>query len=509
MLITILYIIIVILIAALVGGYFYLTNIKDSLKQNVEEQKKRLSTTFEKLYKTWEHERKVERKRLDQERTRLEALKERLERAQAYVEKLKKEYEQKLETLSHEDKEKIKKALIDQIEESLEEYYAKRVREYEQKLETEKEELARQKLLEAMQSVARDVVVEYVTTRVKIPDEDFKGKIIGKDGRNIRAFEKFAGVDIIIDESPDTIGISSYDPVKREIARIALEQLFKDGRIHPGAIEEAVKKAKKHLVKVLTQAGKKLAEMAGWYNAPADLLVLLGRMKYRISAGQNLYQHTMEVIQLSEYIARQLGLDVRSVKIAALLHDVGKLLTSKVNKPHHLISADIARKYGLDEKIINIIEAHHQDRPAKYPECAVLIIADAISGARPGARKEDVEGFIERVSALEEKALEVVKDKAQSIFALKAGRELWIVVNPTETDDNKAALLAHKVAKYIEDSGVFPGEVDVIVLREVKAYAKAHKPQGRQHQRQNAKQAKQSKEAQKQKTRSKEKTLTK
>ena len=455
---------------------------KKFLVDKLGQERNKLQKTFDDVYKHWQQEKahylkQIEqaKQQLEQEKQRLSLKEQSLQKEELRIVNLRKDLEEKLANISKMSKEEIISELKDNFKQELTEYFAEKLRNFEKQFEVSKEDIARQKLLEAMQSVAVDVVSEYVISRIKIPNPEFKGKIIGKDGRNIRTFERLAKVDLIIDESGDTIAISSYDPIRREIARIALQYLIKDGRVHPGTIEEYVKKAQKQLSAQILKYGKELADLAGWYQAPKEALGLIGRMRFRVSMGQNLYQHTAEVIKLSEEIGKLLDLDVRSLKIAALLHDVGKVLTSQVNKPHHHISADLAKKWGLSDKIVNIIEAHHGDIPAKYIECAVLQIADAISGSRPGARKEDVEGFVERVGALEEKALEVAKGKAEEIFALKAGRQLWVVVKPNKVSDDQAALLAHKIAKEVEKSGVFPGEVEVVVVREIKAFAKAHK----------------------------------
>ncbi len=453
--------------------YFY-----DRLQQ----ERNKLEGSFKDLYSKWQKEKERDLARIENERRSLQNQKKNLERESRNIanlrkqlERIKKQYEEKLAHISNMNEDEVKNELKQRFEEDLTEYFANKLREYKRDFEVSKDDYAKNKLVEAMQAVSVDVVSDYTVSRVKIPNEDFKGKIIGRDGRNIRTFERLAKVDIVIDESNDTIGISSYDPIRREVAKLALEYLIKDGRVHPGTIDEYIKKAQLKISGQILKYGKELADTAGWYDASKEALGLIGRMRFRISMGQNLYQHTAEVIKLSEQIGALLNLDVRSLKIAALLHDVGKVLTSQVNKPHHHISADLARKWGLSDKIVNIIEAHHGDLPGKYVECAVLQIADALSGSRPGARKEDVEGFVERVGSLEDKAYEIVKDKAESIFALKAGRQLWVVVKPEEVDDDQAALLAHKIAKEIEKSGVFPGEVEVVVIREIKAYAKAYK----------------------------------
>jgi len=455
-----------------------------------EETKNRRRT--EELYRKLKHDFERQRKELLRERQLLQKEKERVLRMEReyqdqlrLLEKRTHEYHRKLEEIANMDKEEIKQRMKEEINRELDAYKVRKLDTIREELAKDRDKLAQELLLEAMQNVDVDFVDEATVTRVKVPNPDLKGKIIGKDGRNIKAFEKAAGVDLIVDEQDDYVTISSYDPVRREIARIALERLMKDGRIHPAFIEEQVNRAKKELTKELLKDGRKLAEMAGLYRAPQDLLVLLGRLKFRRSGGQSLYNHTAEVVELSEQIGKKLNLDVKSLKLGALLHDVGKLLTSKINKPHHHISADIARKYGFDEKVVNIVEAHHDDIPAKYVECEVLKVADKISGLRPGARKDTTAEYVDRIKGLEEKALELARGRAEEIYALKAGRELRIVVKPHKVSDEEAALLAYDIAKGIEESGVFPGEVEVIVIREVRSYAKAAKPKGSRAENQN------------------------
>ena len=355
------------------------------------------------------------------------------------------------------------------------EYKAKKLKQIKNQIEEEKEKLAREILVSTMQNIVLDYIDEVTVSRVKIDDETLKGKIIGKDGRNIRAFEAATGVEVIVDEAPDVIGISSFDPIRREVAVIALKELIKDGRVHPGTIEEFVKKARHKVENELKSAGRQLADAAGWYDIPAGLIPLLGRLKYRRSMGQSQFIHTLEVIKAGEYIARELGADENVVKKACLLHDIGKVLTHKIKKPHYQISADIARKYGLSEKIINAIEAHHGDVEAKSIEAAIVKIADAISGARPGARQESLDEYIERVKSLEKKAIEIGGNKVQDVYALSAGRELRVIVKPNSVSDDEAVVLARKIAKEIEESGVFPGDVEVVVIREMRAHAQAHR----------------------------------
>lgn len=446
--------------------------------QELRESAKQFYEKVKKSYKSQLAELEERERLLDTRAKKLEEKERELLRRQEMVSKREGELVDKLEDIAKLTKEEAKNELLQLVKREVQQYRANALRKAKEKIEAEAKHYAQELLVDTMQSIAVDFVDETTVSRVEIPNEDIKGKIIGKDGRNIRAFEKATGVDLIVDEAPNYIGLSSFDPVRREIARIALERLIKDGRIHPGTIEEYVKLAKREIAKELEKAGRELLEKAGWYDAPKELYPILGRMKFRRSLGQNLYKHVLEVLEIAGYIAKELGLseeEIKKLNIAVVLHDVGKVFTSKIKKPHHFISADLARKYNLDDEIVNAIEAHHGDIESTSIIGEILKIADAISGARPGARKENLENYVERIESLEKKALEVAGDRAEDIYALKAGRELRVIVKPNKVSDDEAVLLARDIAKEIEKSGIFPGEVNVVVIKELRAHAKASK----------------------------------
>ncbi|HVX93176.1 MAG TPA: ribonuclease Y [Candidatus Dojkabacteria bacterium] len=399
---------------------------------------------------------------LEKERDSIKSLQKGLEQAK---EKLGKELE-KVSGLSRED---ARKKLMKEVEDDIVNYEAELIRDAERRAEATAEEKSKEIIIDSMQKVATDYVGENATTSIKIEDEKVKGRIIGREGRNIRSFEQQTGVDVIVDEAPNVIALSSFDPLRREIARVSLLNLIKDGRIHPGSIEEAIRKAKNEIAIEIKKNGQILAEEAGWPGIDIGLLKLIGKMKYRTSYGQSLMAHTIEVIRLGAALAAEVGADVDLVKRACLLHDVGKLLSHKLDIPHHHISGQIARKYGLDEKLVNAIEAHHLDIEPTSVEALLVNIADAISGARPGARKDSYEQYVKRIEGIENAAKEIGGEKIEEVFAIKAGRELRVVVKPNTTNDNEIKVMAKKIAENIQKTQNYPGNVEVSVIREVRA----------------------------------------
>lgn len=406
---------------------------------------------------------------LDDKGEELEKQIQSIKTMQKGLEKTKGKLQVELERISGLSKEEAKKKLTKQVEDDIVNYEAQLIIDAERRSEAVAEEKAKKVLVEAMQKVATDYVGETTTTSVKIEDEKVKGRIIGKEGRNIRAFEKATGVDVIVDESPTSIGLSSFDPLRREIARVALTKLIGDGRIHPGSIEEVIRKAKNEIAIEIKRNGQILAEEAGWPGIDIGLLKLIGKMKYRSSYGQSLMAHTIEMIRIGAALASEVGADVDLVKRACLLHDVGKILTHKLDIPHHHISGQIARKYGLDEKLVNAIESHHLDIEPTSVEAWLVHIADAISGARPGARKDSYEQYVKRIEAIEGIAKEVGGEKIVEVFAIRAGRELRVLVNPSTTNDNEIKVMAKKIADEIQRTQNYPGNVEVSVIREFRA----------------------------------------
>lgn len=334
------------------------------------------------------------------------------------------------------------------------------------------EERAQTILVSAMERMSSEVTAERTVTAIKLEDDEMKGRIIGKEGRNIQALQRATGVDILVDDTPGMIILSSFDPIRRQVARLSLEMLMKDGRIHPGRIEEVVAKAEKEIDKDINRTGEDAAREVGVVGIPKEMLRLLGELKYRTSYGQNVLKHSTEMAHMAGLIAEEIGADVRITKTATLLHDVGKAVTHKIEGKHHHIGADLARKYGMDERIVHAIEAHHDDIEATTPEALIVRVCDALSAARPGARNISAENFVERMRDLENVATSFPGiDKA---YAISAGREVRIIVRPESIDDLSAIKLARDIATKIESTMQYPGTIKVNVIRETRAieYAK-------------------------------------
>lgn len=376
---------------------------------------------------------------------------------------------EKVATMSRKEVEDKLFAVLDQ---ELVDEFAKRIRDNEEKIKLESDRRARDVLVAAMQRVGTDAVSEHSTYTIDLPEEDMKGRIIGKDGRNIKAFEDAAGVSVAIgEEGEPTVTVSSFDPVKREVARVAMEKLVADGRIQPTRIEEAIQQAQKAVDEVIREAGEDLVYRAAITGLPVEIIDLLGRLKFRSSYGQNMVEHTLEVVRLGVAIATEVGADIDVVKKACLLHDLGKAVTAEIEQGHAEAGAEICRRYGVSEEVVQAFEGHHTE---KFPtvEAVVMYLADAISGARPGARKEDYEGYVQRVKELESIA-DAFKGVERS-FAISAGREVRVLVKPAEITDAEMVKLAHDISRKIhEDVANFPAPIKVTVVRETRVSALA------------------------------------
>uniref|UniRef100_A0A7V4DY21 Ribonuclease Y n=1 Tax=Dictyoglomus thermophilum TaxID=14 RepID=A0A7V4DY21_DICTH len=388
------------------------------------------------------------------------------------VKRLEEEAMNELQKIAQMTKEEAKEILLKHVEEEIQKDIAIKIKKAEAKYKEMAEEKAREIITEAIQRCAVDHTVESTVSVVSLPSEEMKGRIIGREGRNIRTFETLTGVDLIIDDTPEAVVLSSFDPVRREIARIALERLVKDGRIHPARIEEMVNKAKKEVENRIREEGERALIEVGIQNIHPDLVRTLGRLYYRTSYGQNVLQHSIEVAKIAAIIAAELHMDVNLAKRAGLLHDIGKAIDYEVEGSHATLGAELLKKYGEHPDIVHAVAAHHEEIPLVKPLDVIIQVADSISAVRPGARRESIEIYIKRLEKLEEIAMSF--PGVEKAYALQAGREVRVLVSPEEVDDLAATRLAYQIAKKIEKEMEYPGQIKVTVIRETRAveYAK-------------------------------------
>ena len=411
---------------------------------------------------------------LDKKIDELDKRGERLRRADEEVEGLKNEIrdvrvrqQEKLEKIAKLTKTEAAEKLMAMTERDIKNDLTGLVKKLQNEAKDEAEEQAASLLITTMERMASEVTAERTVSAVKLEDEEMKGRIIGKEGRNIQALQRATGVDILVDETPGMIVLSSFDPVRREVARQAMEMLLKDGRVHPGRIEEVVEKAQKQVHKDVLHAAEDAAREIGILGIPKEILQLLGELKYRTSYGQNVLKHSVEMAHLAGVLANQLGADVKIAKYAALTHDIGKALTHKVEGKHHHITGEILRKYGASEEVAHAAEAHHDDMETTSLEALIVRVVDAISGARPGARNISAENFMERMKDLENAATSF--EGVEKVYAISAGREVRVFVTPKQIDDLQAIKLARDIANKIESTMQYPGTIKVNVIRETRA----------------------------------------
>ena len=390
------------------------------------------------------------------------------EEKMAEAEALKKSQFDMLEKISGFTKEQAKEYLIKNLEGELVHEKAVKIREIEQQLKDEADSKAREIITTAIQRCAADHVAEATVSVVNLPNDEMKGRIIGREGRNIRSLETITGVDLIIDDTPEAITISSFDPVRREVARLTLEKLIQDGRIHPAKIEEMYEKSRREVEATIKQVGERAVIDAGVNGLHGELIKLLGRLKYRTSYGQNVLNHSLEVSYIAGLMAAELGADVKAAKRAGLLHDIGKALDHQVDGSHIELGVEAARKYKENDSIVHAIQAHHGDVEAKTVVACLVQAADAISAARPGARRENVQNYIKRLEKLEEIAESF--DGVEKSFAIQAGREIRIMVKPEVVSDDQMTLVAREIVKKIEDELEYPGQIKVHIIRESRAF---------------------------------------
>ncbi|PWB51627.1 MAG: ribonuclease Y [Anaerolineales bacterium] len=419
------------------------------------------------------------REEFDNRTDRLEKREAALNKRQSAVDKraneIEKMYEDEmaeLERISQMSQEDARGVLLSEVEKDARDDMARIIRQVEAEAQEDGDRRAREIITTAIQRVASDHVSEVTTSTVTIPSDEMKGRIIGRNGRNIHAFEQAAGVDVIVDDTPEAVTISCFDPVRREVARRSLAKLVLDGRIHPAHVEKVLKNEQKEVDHIIVEAGEQAAFDAGVPGLHPEITKMLGRLKFRTSYGQNQLDHAVEVARLSAVIASELGANVELAKAAGLLHDLGKAMDHNMEGTHAMLGAEFAKRYGVDPLVVNAIAAHHHEIEQESVEAAIAEAADAISGARPGARRESLEQYIQRVRALEDLA-NSFKGVSQS-FALQAGREVRIFVKPEDIDDLESIRLARDIAKNIEETMHYPGQIKVTVIRETRAvdYAK-------------------------------------
>jgi ribonuclease Y len=409
---------------------------------------------------------------LDKRGENLRAQEDEVEDLKNEIRDIRKRQQEKLEKIAGLKKKEAAEKLMEMTERDIKDDLTGLVAKLQNDARDTAEEQAQLILVSAMERMSSEVTAERTVTAIKLTDDEMKGRIIGKEGRNIQALQRATGVDILVDDTPGMVILSSFDPLRRQVARLTLEALMKDGRIHPGRIEEVVAKAEKEIEKETIRAGEDAAREVGVVGIPKEMIQLLGELKFRTSYGQNVLMHSTEMAHMAGLIAEEIGADVRVTKIATLLHDVGKAVSHKIEGKHHHVGAELARKYGMSDDIVHAIEAHHDDIEATTPEALVVRVCDALSAARPGARNISAENFAERMRDLENIANSF--KGIQKSYAISAGREVRVIVTPEAIDDLSAIKLARDIANKIESTMQYPGTIKINVIRETRAieYAK-------------------------------------
>jgi ribonuclease Y len=444
---------------------------RDSFAKEEAERRRELKKTED---RTAERESTLVGKleQLDKRTEKLRKQEDEVEGLKAEIRTIRTRQQEKLEKVAKLTKEEAAGKLMKMTERDVKNDLMGLVSKLQKDAEADAEERAQTILVSAMERMSSEVTAERTVTALKLTDDEMKGRIIGKEGRNIQALQRATGVDILVDDTPGMIVLSSFDPVRRQIGRETLEMLMKDGRIHPARIEEVVEKARKTIDKEIDRAGEDAAREVGVVGIPKELLRLLGELKFRTSYGQNVLRHSVEMAHMAGLIAEEIGANVRVTKTATLLHDIGKAVTHRMEGKHHHIGAELARKYGMSNDIAHAIEAHHDDIDATTPEALVVRVCDALSAARPGARNISAENFAERMRDLENVAMGF--NGIEKAYAISAGREVRVIVHPQAIDDLSAIKLARDIANKVESTMQYPGTIKVNVIRETRAieYAK-------------------------------------
>ncbi len=442
-----------------------------SKKDGLVRLEQRLSQREENLEKRLDFIEGKERE-MSKKEASLKAIDNELVKKSETLNQLIKEEKDNLQRISGLTSQEARQILLERFNDELRTEKAVMLRQMENEIKEEADKKAKEIVSLAIQRCAVEHTTETTMSVVQLPNDEIKGRIIGREGRNIRSFEMVTGVDLVIDDTPEAVSISSFDPIRREIARISLERLVTDGRIHPARVEEIVEKVKKQFGKKIIEEGKAVAFEVGIHNLHIELIELLGRLKYRTSFGQNALQHSKEVAFIMGTLASELGLNPRIARRAGLLHDIGKAVDHQVEGTHASIGADLLRKYGENEVVINVAESHHEDVEPTSIYSVLAMVADAISASRPGARRETIEAYIKRLRDLESIANSF--ENVDKAFAIQAGREIRVVVYPNKTSDNDIALLAHEIKKKVEKNMEYPGQIKITVIREIRSveYAK-------------------------------------
>lgn len=446
-------------------------NLRSDAEEDIKERRKEIAALENRLL---QREESIERRQesVDRREHQLSSQAGQIVKRERELEDAIAEEKNRLETLAGMSTDQAQVVLLDRVKQDVAHDAAVVIRESERRAREEADRKARNIIGIAIGRVAADHTAESTVSVVHIPSDDLKGRIIGREGRNIRAFEQLTGINLIIDDTPEAVILSSFDPIRREVGRITLENLIADGRIHPARIEEMFTKAQSQVDQQVHEAGEQAAFDAGVHNLHSDIVRTLGRLRYRTSYGQNVLKHSLEVAFLSGVMASELGLNPTLAKRAGLLHDLGKAIDHEIEGPHAIIGADLARRLGENKEIVHCIEAHHGDVEPQTVEAVIVQAADAISAARPGARRETLESYIKRLEKLE--ALAESHKGVEKSYAMQAGREIRVMVKPEEISDAEATLMARDLAKQIEEELQYPGQIRVVIIRESRAvdYAK-------------------------------------